>query len=156
MTKDQDLIEGLVRKEETISCSTTPVTQLNRPANAGYNPSSSNNQSNNGYRKKEHVQQAQRAYDKKLRLNLVGDEEGEEHECQGEKFPLHLPIASGSQDDLTRIIDIFLHHRTQQLMCLEFDLTHLKLDAAEDSSFSCDYSDVLSINPSSSGADASD
>ena len=54
------------------------MTQLNRPANAGYNPSSSNNQSNNGYRKKEHVQQAQRAYDKKLRLNLVGDEEGEE------------------------------------------------------------------------------
>lgn len=33
-------------------------------------------------------------------------------------------------------------------MCLEFDLTHLKLDEAE-SSFSGEYSDNFTINPSS-------
>ena len=48
----------------------------------------------------------------------------------------------------TRLIDLYMHHRTQQLMCLEFDVTHLKLDEV-DSSFSGDYSssDTFSINP---------
>ena len=39
-------------------------------------------------------------------------------------------------------------------MCLEFDLTHLKLDESE-SSFSGEYSDNFTINPSSaSGQEA--
>ena len=29
------------------------------------------------------------------------------------------------------MIDLYMHHRTQQLMCLEFDMTHLKLADAE-------------------------
>ena len=55
LTKDMDLIEKLVRKETQSSTAAQQVVQLNRPVNAGYNPSSSNNQSNNGYRKKDHV-----------------------------------------------------------------------------------------------------
>ena len=43
LTKDMDLIENLVRKETQNSTSESQVTQLNRPVNAGYNPSSSNN-----------------------------------------------------------------------------------------------------------------
>ena len=58
LTKDQDLIERIVRREESLASSSKPITQLNRPVNAGNNPSSSNNVSNNGYRKKENVQQA--------------------------------------------------------------------------------------------------
>ena len=73
LTKDQDLIERIVRREESLASSSKPITQLNRPVNAGNNPSSSNNISNNGYRKKDSVQQAQRDYDNKMKLNLVGD-----------------------------------------------------------------------------------
>jgi len=50
-----DLFENLVQKEQQLSCSQTPIVQLNRAVNAGNNPSSSNNVSNNGYRKKENV-----------------------------------------------------------------------------------------------------
>lgn len=141
LTKDLDLFENLVRKEEYLCSSQTPITQLNRPVNAGNNPSSSNNISNSGYRKKDNVISAQQDYDNKLRLNLVGDGDTEKQK----KFPLTLPIRNDSYDANTRIIDLYLHHRTQQMMCLEFDLTHLKLDDAE-SSFSAEYSDNFSIN----------
>jgi len=50
-----DLLENLVIKEEALSTSEKPITQLNRAVNAGNNPSSSNNTSNRGYRKKENV-----------------------------------------------------------------------------------------------------
>lgn len=43
-------------------------------------------------------------------------------------MPLYLPILNNSQDAYTRIVDLYLHQRTQQLMCIEFDLTHLKLE----------------------------
>lgn len=141
LTKDLDLFENLVRKEEYLSSSPTPITQLNRPVNAGNNPSSSNNTSNNGYRKKDNVIIAQREYDKKLRLNLVGDNDTEKQK----QFRLTLPINNSSHDANTRLVDLYLHHRTQQLMCLEFDLTHLELDDAE-SSFSGEYSDNFSCN----------
>ena len=75
LTKDQDLIECLVRLEEHMSSTEKQSTQLNRPVAAGNNPSSSNNISNNGYRKKDHVLAAQRDYESKLKLNLIGDQE---------------------------------------------------------------------------------
>ena len=55
LTREHDPIDCLVNKEEQCSCSEKPVTLLNRPVNAGNNPSSSNNTSNNGYRKKHNV-----------------------------------------------------------------------------------------------------
>lgn len=64
LTKDLELFENLVRQEESLSASDGKVVVLNRPVNAGNNPSSSNNQSNGGYRKKEAVLAAQRDYDK--------------------------------------------------------------------------------------------
>ena len=73
LTKDMDLFDNLVRKEECLSTSEHPVTALNRHVGSGYNPSSSNNTSNNGYRKKTEVSRAQVDYDSKLTLNQVGD-----------------------------------------------------------------------------------
>jgi len=52
LTRDSDFIERIVRREESLASSSKPITQLNRPTHAGYNPSSSNNISNSGYRKK--------------------------------------------------------------------------------------------------------
>ena len=145
LTKDMDLFESLVEIEQELSTSQTPIVQLNRPCNAGNNPSSSNNVSNSGYRKKENVVHAERNYQKKIQLNLVGDDQSET-KSKLNNFPLHLPIDNSSHDSTTRIVDLYLHHRTQQLMCLQFDLTHLKLDEAE-SFTSGDYSDSFSINP---------
>lgn len=70
-----DPFMNLVTLEEDMSTSDRPVTQLNRPANAGFNPSSSNNTSNNGYRRKDFVVKEQKIYDSKVKLNLVGDQE---------------------------------------------------------------------------------
>ena len=77
-------------------------------------------------------------------MNLVGDENQEKQK----EFPLHLPINNSSHEDNMRIIDLYMHHRTQQLMCIEFDMTHLKLDEEAEQSFSGEYSDNFSINPS--------
>ena len=77
--------------------------------NAAYNPSSSNNISNNGYRRKDNVIAAQRDYDKSLNLNLVGDEK-QEHQS---KYPLHLPISNSGATAETRLVDLYMHHRTQ-------------------------------------------
>ena len=85
---------------------------------------------------------AQRDYETRMKLNLVGDQ----NHSKTSKFPLHLPIDNTTQETNARFIDLYLHHRTQQLMCLEFDLTHMKLDDTE-SSFSGEFSDNLSINP---------
>ena len=61
-----DLLDNLVKKEEALSSSDKPVTQLNRAVNAGNNPSSSNNISNGGYRRKDHVASAQKEYENNL------------------------------------------------------------------------------------------
>lgn len=73
LTKDMDPFMNLVTLEEELSTSNRPITQLNRPVNAAFNPSSSNNTSNSGYRRKDLVVKEQKVYDSKLKLNLVGD-----------------------------------------------------------------------------------
>lgn len=50
-----------------------------------------------------------------------------------DEYKLQLPIDNRSEERTLRIIDLYMHHRTQQLMCLEFDMTHLKLDDVESS-----------------------
>ena len=50
-----------------------------------------------------------------------------------EEYKLQLPIDNRSEERTLRILDLYMHHRTQQLMCLEFDMTHLKLDDVESS-----------------------
>ena len=66
-----------------------------------------------------------------------------------------MPIRNTTKDANTRIVDLYLHHRTQQLMCLEFDVTHLKLDEGE-SSFSGDYPDTFLVNNPGCAEEASD
>ena len=47
------------------------------------------------------------------------------------EYKMQLPIDNRSDERTLRIIDLYMHHRTQQLMCLEFDMSHLKLADAE-------------------------
>ena len=109
------------------------VTQLNRPPNAAISPNqpvnlnSSNNQSNGGYKRKENVRKAQKEYDDKFRMQLFEGKGSDK--LSG--YKMQLPIDNRSDERTLRIIDLYMHHRTQQLMCLEFDMSHLKLADAE-------------------------
>ena len=110
-----DILDLILKEEERLSCSESPITPLNRPPNAGMNPNqptnlnSSNNQSNGGYRKKESVKRAQLDYNKRLSLNLF---EGKNTSSLND-FKLNLPIDNQGDERTTRIVDLFLHHRTQ-------------------------------------------
>ena len=72
LTKDLDLLMNLVKLEEQLSTSRTPVTELNRPV-PGLNPNSRKNTSKNGFLKKAHVLKEERKYLEKLQLHLVDD-----------------------------------------------------------------------------------
>ena len=64
-----------------------------------------------------------------------------------------LPINNSSHEANARLLEIYEHRVSQQMMCLEFDLTHLKLDETE-SSFPDDYFKNFSINPHEEGPDS--
>lgn len=49
------------------------------------------------------------------------------------KFDLKLPISNELPDDFRRFVEIFMHLRTQMLVCLEIDLQHLSLDTQSQS-----------------------
>lgn len=123
---DSDILDLIIRRESELSVSETPVVGLNRPP--ALSSTSSSNHSNVSYKKNRDVLKAQAEYDSQLDLDRYHDSESDSKLAN---FELKLPISNDQPDDYRRFIEIYLHERTQMLVCLEIDLQHLKLENME-------------------------